>query len=176
MQNEWQNVCNTGTSLLAAQSSRSILARIRWFSAPFVLFRHSCLGRICRSAYGICRSAYGDYIVNPTIVLSQVKWGAVKRHSGKVFFCLQPTWAYSCINLFVQYCIYIAICRPLRPLCGEATGRESNPGRADLVAGTLTTGPPLLPNYSRPPLLPLQQTTTPPNQTTTPPNQTTTPS
>ena len=33
------------------------------------------------------------------------------------------------------------ICRPsgLRPLCGEALGRDSNPGRADLVTGTLTT-------------------------------------
>ena len=33
---------------------------------------------------------------------------------------------------------------PLRPLCGEAPGRDSNPGRADLVAGTLTIRPPHL--------------------------------
>ena len=31
---------------------------------------------------------------------------------------------------------------PRRPLCGEAPGQDSNPVRADLVAGTLTTRPP----------------------------------
>ena len=43
----------------------------------------------------------------------------------------------SFINLFVQYSQ--SDLPPLRPLCGEAPGRDSNPGRADLVAGTLTT-------------------------------------
>ena len=33
---------------------------------------------------------------------------------------------------------------PLRPLCGEAPGRDSNPGWVDLVAGTLTIRPPHL--------------------------------
>ena len=47
------------------------------------------------------------------------------------------------INLFVQYSQSDLL--PLRPLCGEAPGRDSNPGRADLVVGTLTTGPPHLP-------------------------------
>ena len=43
------------------------------------------------------------------------------------------------------YSIHRAICRPLdHALCGEAPGRDSNPGRADLVAGTLTTRPPHL--------------------------------
>ena len=50
----------------------------------------------------------------------------------------------SFLNLFVQYS-QIDL-PPLRPLCGEAPpGRDSNPGRAELVAaGTLTTGPPQL--------------------------------
>ena len=48
----------------------------------------------------------------------------------------------SFINLFVQYSQ--SDLPPLRPLCGEAPGRDSNPGRADLVAGTLTTRPPHL--------------------------------
>ena len=39
--------------------------------------------------------------------------------------------------LFVQYSqIYLP---PLRPLSGEAPGRDLNPGRASPVAGTLTT-------------------------------------
>ena len=40
-------------------------------------------------------------------------------------------------HLFVQYSQ--SDLSPLRPLCGEAPGLDSNPGRADLVAGTLTT-------------------------------------
>ena len=42
-------------------------------------------------------------------------------------------------NLFVQYSQRDL--PPLRSLCGEAPGRDANPGRADLVAGTLTTRP-----------------------------------
>ena len=53
----------------------------------------------------------------------------------------------SVIDLFVQYSQ--SDLPPLRPLlCGEAPGRESNPGRADLVAGTLTTRPPNLKDIS----------------------------
>ena len=33
---------------------------------------------------------------------------------------------------------------PFRPLRGEAPGRDSNPGRVDLLAGTLITRPPHL--------------------------------
>ena len=33
---------------------------------------------------------------------------------------------------------------PLRPLCDEAPDRDSNPGRADLLTGTLLTRPPHL--------------------------------
>ena len=55
-------------------------------------------------------------------------------------------------NLFVQHSQ--SDLPPLRPLCGEVPGRDSNLGRADLVAGTLTTRPPHLPLY----------TTTPPNR------------
>ena len=43
------------------------------------------------------------------------------------------------IILFVQYSQ--SDLPPLRPLCGEAPGRDSKPGRADLVAGTLYTRP-----------------------------------
>ena len=39
---------------------------------------------------------------------------------------------------------------PLRPLCGEAPGRDSNPGRADLMAGSLTTRPPHLTKTTAP--------------------------
>ena len=54
-------------------------------------------------------------------------------------------------NLFVQNSL--SYLPPLRPLCGEAPGRDSNLGRADLVAGSLTSN---------------HKTTTPP-WTTTPP-------
>ena len=58
-----------------------------------------------------------------------------------IVFNLQPIWA-KFDNLFVQYSQ--SDLPPLRPLCGEAPGRDSNPGRADLVAGTLTIRPPHL--------------------------------
>ena len=45
-------------------------------------------------------------------------------------------------NLFVQYSQSGLL--PLRPFCGDAPGRDSNPGWVDLVAGTLTTRPPHL--------------------------------
>ena len=60
--------------------------------------------------------------------------------SHKCFFFLtysQPGPSF--IILFVQYSQ--SDLPPLRPLCGEAPGRDSNPGRADLVAGTLTPKP-----------------------------------
>ena len=69
-------------------------------------------------------------------------------HSAVVpilFFVLQPTWVYcSFIKFFVQHSQGDLL--PLTTLCGEGPGRDSNPGRADLVAGTLnhlTTTPPL---------------------------------
>ena len=51
-----------------------------------------------------------------------------------------PALLYCCINLFVQH----SQCHlpPLRPLCGEAPGRDLNLGRADLVEGTLLVSPP----------------------------------
>ena len=48
-------------------------------------------------------------------------------------------------NLFVQYSQ--SDLPPLRPICGEAPGRDLNQGRADLVAGTPTTRPPHLTIY-----------------------------
>ena len=51
----------------------------------------------------------------------------------------------SFINLFVQYSQ--SDLPPLRPLCGEAPARDTNLGRVDLVAGTLTTRPPHLTNF-----------------------------
>ena len=45
-------------------------------------------------------------------------------------------------NVFVQYSQSGSL--PLRPLCGDAPGRDSNLGWVDLVAGTLTTRPPHL--------------------------------
>ena len=42
-------------------------------------------------------------------------------------------------KITVQY--YTADLPPLRPHCGEATGRDSNPGRGSLEEGTLTTRP-----------------------------------
>ena len=58
----------------------------------------------------------------------------------------QPGPSFFFFNLFVQYSQ--SDLPPLRPLCGEAPGRDSNPGRADLMAGTLTTRPPHLTTYS----------------------------
>ena len=53
-----------------------------------------------------------------------------------VFTYSQPGPSF--INLFALYSH--SDLPPLRLLCGEAPpGRDSNPGRADLVAGTLTT-------------------------------------
>ena len=61
-----------------------------------------------------------------------------------VFFCFFKLTANLGLvfNLFVQYSQ--SELPPLRPLCGEAPGRDLNPGRTDLVAGTLTTRPPPL--------------------------------
>ena len=46
-----------------------------------------------------------------------------------------------CLALLIYlYSIHRVICRPSD--CGEAPGRDSNPGRAEQVAGTLTIKPP----------------------------------
>ena len=60
--------------------------------------------------------------------------------SMSLFFYLQPAYSGpSFINLFLQYSQ--SALPPLRPICGEAPGRDSNRGQ---VAGTLTTRPPHL--------------------------------
>ena len=61
------------------------------------------------------------------------------------FFFTYSQHGPSFINLFVQFSQ--SDLPPLRPFCGEVPGRDSNPGRADLVAGTLTRWPPHLTFY-----------------------------
>ena len=58
----------------------------------------------------------------------------------------QPGPSFTNLFLLVQYSQ--SDLPPLRPLGGEAPGRDSNPGWADLQAGTLATRPPHLPPSS----------------------------
>ena len=55
------------------------------------------------------------------------------------FFLLTANLGLVLLILFVQFSQ--SDLPPLRPLCSEAPGLDSNPGRADLVAGTLSTRP-----------------------------------
>ena len=63
---------------------------------------------------------------------------AISSYFETYFFHLQPTWAYSFIIFFV-YRIHRAICRLSDHSVDRPPGRYSNSGRAELVAGTLTT-------------------------------------
>ena len=94
----------------------------------------------------------------PNFIVAQLEQFPVRYYY--CFFFFFPTYRQpgpSFISLFVQYSQ--SDLPPLRALCGEAPGRDSNPWRADLVAGTLTTRPPHL-------------TTRPPHLTTRPPHLT----
>ena len=97
------------------------------------------------------------------------KVSSVEPLSAVLFLLTFSQSGPSFINLFVQYSQ--SDLPPLRPLYGEAPGRDSNPGRADLVAETLTTRPPHLP--TRPqhlPTRPQHLPTRPPHLPTRPPH------
>ena len=75
-------------------------------------------------------------------------WICTVSFSYNLFiFYLQPTSAY--FLLLILYSIHRAICRPSDHSVGKppALGRDSNPGRADLLVGTLTIRPPHLPVF-----------------------------
>ena len=57
------------------------------------------------------------------------------------FFSTYSQLGPSFITLFEQYSQSNLPPLKTKPLCGEALGRDSNPGQADLESGTLTTRP-----------------------------------
>ena len=91
-----------------------------------------------------CYSGLNGFLKHTSkCVRSERKAGNNRGYFFLFFFITYSQPGPSFINLFVQYSQ--SDLRPLRPLCGEALGvRDSNPGRADLVTGTLTTRPPHL--------------------------------
>ena len=84
----------------------------------------------------------GDAGFKPGTSVPEV-WCATNEPSHLHFFFL--TTNLGVVLLIYLYSIHIAICRPSdhSVVTGEAPGRDSNPGRAELMAGTLSTRPPV---------------------------------
>ena len=90
-----------------------------------------------------CSGLAGWVIGWPEAGQLPVQWWGTEIHilldPDKYIFYYFFTYSqpgHSFINFFVQYSQ--SDLPPLRPLCSEAPGRDSNLGRADLVAGTPT--------------------------------------
>ena len=124
----------TGVSTLKSRadqgrSSSSLRAKLFFLTRPGPSLQNGKeiklnAATIFRAAYAINSGRVGNSIIGLSI--------------ESIFFTYSQHGP-SFINLFVQFSP--SDLPPLRPFCGEVPGRDSNPGRADLVAGTLTTRP-----------------------------------
>ena len=93
------------------------------------------------------RVSYRKKNKDPPMRIVSLRICTVSFSYNLFIFYLQPTSAY--FLLLILYSIHRAICRPSDHSVGKppALGRDSNPGRADLLVGTLTIRPPHLPVF-----------------------------